>query len=288
MITSQTITHKPAVFFHSIKEPAFFLEELQYDWDMATEDTLLRTDNYRIILVKEGHCYCETENTSVMLSPGHIGIIPPKQLHKIVPDTMSKGYIFSFGYDFLKIAVNTPAVTVSGLTHGFADSYILTVTPVQMQQVITVAEQIADEYRSASMLKEEMIRSLFRVFMLYLWRVRTENGNIDHSRSPSLLRRFLDLLEDHYRTLKMPADYADLLSVTPAYLNKVIKKSCGFTTSYFIQQRVVAEAKRLIMYSELSLKEVSYKLGFEDASHFSKFFKKFTGESYTEFRKHAA
>jgi len=286
MITSRTLAHQPAVFFRNIKEPAFFIEALQYDWNVLTSDTLSRTDNYKIILLNEGGCDCNTENTSMHLSAGDISIIPPRQLHSIMPDANADGYVFSFSYDFLKLAVNTPAVTISDMTPGFSDSYTLAITPDEMQQIITVARQMMIEYQSASTLKEEMLRSLFRVFMLFLWRVRTANGNVDHSRSPSLVKRFLNLLEDHYETLKMPADYADLLAVTPAYLNKVIKKSCGFTTSYFIQQRVVAEAKRLVMYSELSLKEISYRLGFEDASHFSKFFKKFTGESYTEFRRH--
>jgi YesN/AraC family two-component response regulator len=110
-------------------------------------------------------------------------------------------------------------------------------------------------------------------------------GDLDYNRCPPLVKRFFALLEDYFLTLKMPADYADLLAVTPAYLNELVKRSCGFTTSYCIQQRIVAEAKRLIMNSELSLKEISYRLGFDDASHFSKFFKKFTGKRYSDFRR---
>lgn len=83
----------------------------------------------------------------------------------------------------------------------------------------------------------------------------------------------------------MVTDYADELIVTPNYLNEVIKKITGFPASHHIQQRIVLEAKRQAAYSNLSMKEVAYQLGFDDMAHFSKFFKNASGQSFTDFKK---
>jgi AraC family transcriptional regulator, transcriptional activator of pobA len=79
--------------------------------------------------------------------------------------------------------------------------------------------------------------------------------------------------------------YANELFVSPNYLTDVVKKVTGHSASYHIQQRTVQEAKRLIMYDEVTMKMVASSLGFEDLSHFSKYFKKAAGMNFTDFRK---
>jgi AraC family transcriptional activator of pobA len=76
-----------------------------------------------------------------------------------------------------------------------------------------------------------------------------------------------------------------VISVTPNYLTEVVKKVTGNSASYHIQQRMVQEAKRLAMYSDANMKDIAYTLGFDDLSHFSKFFKNAAGMNFTEFKK---
>jgi AraC-like DNA-binding protein len=85
----------------------------------------------------------------------------------------------------------------------------------------------------------------------------------------------------------MVADYAAGFAVTPNYLNEIIKKSSGIPASEHIKQRVVLEAKRLAAYSDASMKEIAYSLGFDDVAHFSKYFKNVTGINFSDFKKNA-
>lgn len=78
-----------------------------------------------------------------------------------------------------------------------------------------------------------------------------------------------------------------MLAVTRDYLNESLKRRAGFTTSYFIHQWIIIEAKRLNTYSDVTLKEIAFQLGFDDLSQFSKFFKKASGLRFTEFKKKA-
>ncbi len=76
-----------------------------------------------------------------------------------------------------------------------------------------------------------------------------------------------------------------ILFVTPNYLNEIIKKITGYSAGYHIRQRITLEAKRMALYSDNSMKEIAYNLGFLDCAHFSKFFKTITGSNFTEFKK---
>ena len=95
------------------------------------------------------------------------------------------------------------------------------------------------------------------------------------------------LVERNLTKRKSVRDYAHDLSVTPNYLNEVVKKVTGNQAYYHIQQRKVLEAKRQAIYHGMSMKEVAYYLGFEDQSHFSRFFKVRTGSNFTAFKKEA-
>ncbi|MBL4658385.1 MAG: helix-turn-helix domain-containing protein [Flavobacteriales bacterium] len=82
----------------------------------------------------------------------------------------------------------------------------------------------------------------------------------------------------------MVKEYADLLSTTSEHLNGETKKVRGKTASDLISDRIILEAKRLLMYSEFSNKEIAYFLNYEDPSYFSRFFKNKIGISPSEFR----
>ncbi|VAX18427.1 Transcriptional regulator, AraC family [hydrothermal vent metagenome] len=81
------------------------------------------------------------------------------------------------------------------------------------------------------------------------------------------------------------SDYAKELFVTPDHLNRIVKLLTGKTTKEFIQSRISVEAKRMFYLSNLSIKEIGYKLGFSEPANFSAFFKKCTGKSPSTFKK---
>ncbi|MDP1622498.1 MAG: helix-turn-helix domain-containing protein [Bacteroidales bacterium] len=92
-----------------------------------------------------------------------------------------------------------------------------------------------------------------------------------------LFNEFRNLLNRRFAELKTPKEFALLLNITPNYLNAVCKEICNKTVSEIIQERVILEAKRLLVHSGLSVSEISYQLGFEDNSYFGRYFKKAVG-----------
>jgi len=85
----------------------------------------------------------------------------------------------------------------------------------------------------------------------------------------------------------MPSFYADKLNVTANYLNKICKREVGKTAGDMIRKRIIIEAQRYLHYTNLTINEIAFDLGFENASYFITFFKKQTYFTPEQFRKNA-
>lgn len=105
------------------------------------------------------------------------------------------------------------------------------------------------------------------------------------TRPAELSMKFKKLLNENIRNYKSPADYANMLHISGAYLNESLKKITGSPVSFWIKYKIVIEAKRLLYFSDLNVKQIADDLGFENHSYFSRFFNKETGMTALTFRK---
>ena len=93
------------------------------------------------------------------------------------------------------------------------------------------------------------------------------------------------MLTTELKREKSPSAYAGMLNITEGYLNEAVRRVTGMNVSAYIRSQVVTEAKRELMYTSLSAKEIAYSLGYDDYVYFSKLFKKAAGVSPVEYRK---
>ncbi len=100
-----------------------------------------------------------------------------------------------------------------------------------------------------------------------------------------LLNNFQTLIDQNFKTKKLPKEYAELLYITPNHLNALCKDVLATSAGELIRSRIVLEAKRLLVNKEISVTEIAYLLNFQDASYFVKFFKKYTEFTPEQFRK---
>jgi AraC-like DNA-binding protein len=103
-----------------------------------------------------------------------------------------------------------------------------------------------------------------------------------------LFTRFLKSVSEHFLTVKKVADYANMLHVSADHLTRTIKVHSDKTANELIDEMILREAKAYLLYSELSIAEISYQLGFADPSHFNKFFRKLGGSTPFQFRSKPA
>ena len=99
-----------------------------------------------------------------------------------------------------------------------------------------------------------------------------------------LLRDFRDLVDEKFQSWHKVKDYAAHLHITAKHLSKTVKDICGRSAKQLIQDRLTLEAKRLLIHTDLPVKQIAFHLGFDQPLHFSAFFKKTTMTSPTKYR----
>lgn len=110
--------------------------------------------------------------------------------------------------------------------------------------------------------------------------------------SPSVTKRsaiityeFKTLLSANYRSMKQPSQYAAKMNISPIYLYEAVKQTTGQSVSHYIHNEIVIQAKRLLFYTDRSVKEIALELGYEDYAYFTRLFTKTSKLSPTQFRK---
>lgn len=104
------------------------------------------------------------------------------------------------------------------------------------------------------------------------------------SRFDVITKAFKAILERNFITAKKPAEYAQSLNISSSYLNECVKNTTGYPVSHHIHQRIILEAKRLLCYSDKSVKEIASELGYDDYPYFSRLFTKVTAMTPVTFR----
>ena len=135
--------------------------------------------------------------------------------------------------------------------------------------------------------KEALLSTLSSMFYLLMgvWRKREESQeSTQTNRSKIIFDQFIKLVSEYHTQYRNVGFYADKLCLTPKYLSKLIKNATGRSAPDWIDQYVILEAKNLLKYSGVTIKEIVYRLNFPKQSVFYKFFKARTGMTPTEYR----
>ena len=107
----------------------------------------------------------------------------------------------------------------------------------------------------------------------------------DNNRLTTITHQFKALLATHFSTQKLPSQYAALLHLSAAYLNEAVKATTGMSVTACIQQEVITQAQRLLFYTNRSVKEIAFELGYDDPAYFTRLFTRITKSTPSAFRK---
>ena len=223
------------------------------------------------------------------IEPRSIFFVSPLQVHQVVTDPGPKGLVILFTREFLQMnSIREDFISNLRLFRDSDETPPLPLNEMVSLQLMTFADAMNKAFKSTDAMKFETIGAYLKLFLIAC------NGqcslfpdsntqNIEVGRS--LVQRFKGLVEQHFTEWHQVQDYAKELNVSPGYLNEVISSAIHKPAKEYIQNRLILETKRLSLFTSKSIKEIGYDLGFGDPSHFSKFFKSFTGNSIGEFRE---
>jgi len=239
-----------------------------------------RDDHYMFIIQTEGTFHWELDFTNIILSGSSAYYIAPGQVHRYIgQDNCTGWFVFM---DPLLISEKYTKILNTWLNINQG----VTITPENLIfSIIRVFESLIKQKKE--FFQNQLEYSLAdTVLGLFTGALVQQHGaeKLVGGQKYQTVYHFKHLLQSRYKEFKQAKDYAAFLNITPLYLNEIVKQITGFTVSYWIQQTIVLEAKRLLYYSKLDIKQVAFELGYEDHTYFSRFFKKNTGITATDFR----
>ncbi|MHB0755706.1 AraC family transcriptional regulator [Polaribacter sp. M15] len=219
-------------------------------------------------------------------SKGTVLAIRKDQIHRFYSNKNVKGYLLLFKEEFLNSYLNEHQVA---MTIQMFNEWIIspktqlnTTEYVKFLQLLIQIEKeftnISDDYSL------KIIRSQLHVLITLIHRAKSKGYNkVQLSGYLKEFIKFQSLLEKNYSNSKKVHFYADKLGFSSKKLNIVVKFIANKSAKVFIDDLVIIKAKKYLLHSNLSIKEVSYKIGFKDPANLCKYFKKhtqFTPEAY--------
>lgn len=219
--------------------------------------------------------------------PGQIYFMTPGQVHAWHFNNKVEGYIINFSDNYIhSLLMNAHYLDQFSFFSGNAAEQVVQIPARERKAVEQMLESILKEDQSGGELKDDMIRTAMIQLFIQVNRLVTPKEKAPAASYNSvLLKNFQKLIELHFREKKLTRDYAAMLFVTPNHLNALSKHVTGKPAGELIRDRIVLEAKRLLVNAGMSIAELATELGFEDNSYFTKFFRKYTGQTPESFRK---
>ena len=151
---------------------------------------------------------------------------------------------------------------------------------IEFRYVLNLYEQLNMEYKNRRSGYKEVAKHLL-IQLLYI--MKREKLSIPKAevknRAQQISNKFLSLVEENFQEYKSVKSYADILNITPKHLSETTKECLGESALHFIHKRVIKEVQYLLCYSDMSIKQISSYLDFENISDFGRFFKHHEGLS---------
>ncbi|WP_164998505.1 AraC family transcriptional regulator [Chryseobacterium sp. 3008163] len=239
-----------------------------------------RDDGYTFHIIEKGVIHIEIDFQKYEIHAPSVVYMHPNQVHRIL--------------DFEKITVCSLSVKDENLNPDYL-KLLEEIAPAKPLELTNETNStLSDIFRLCynfsiqknnklhySLLKDSCNTLVAFLISQFLDQNKPESN---FSRFEIVAKSFKLLLEKNYCNSKSPSGYADQLNISTSYLNECVKNTTGSSVSQHIKNRVVLEAKRMLYHSEKSIKEISFELGYDDHSYFSRLFTKAAGISALAFQ----
>lgn len=247
---------------------------------LGRSDYSHRRDYHIFILAEKGSACIEIDFEKYIIKTPYVLYIHPNQVHRVVKNEKADFYIVGISNEnlnpeYLKLLEHLIAVKPLRLK-----SDVFSIVHQSVSLCVNIFERKHDKLYPSSL--KDCCNTLVALLVSQYLEQTTPTDRL--SRFDFITKEFQILLERDFTSIKRPADYAAAMNISTPYLNECVRNATGFSVSHQIQQRIILEAKRLLYYSDKSVKEIANELGYDDYAYFSRFFTKVVGMTALTFR----
>lgn len=237
---------------------------------------------YVLVYCTGGRLLMMVDGKELELKAGQVLTITSGQVHHIAKAVKATGFLLEFTLDFFcKDDTDIELIFHNGLFCHFAMNEVISVDKriVENQLLLIQQELLKKPYQYLI-----SVHSRVELILVAINRAKVSRGD-EIWKPDALFLKFLELVRNNFEHNYPLSHFAKTLGTTASKLNELAKLHAGKTAQNVIYGLITSEAKRLLTYGDLSIKEVAYQLGFNDPFYFSNFFKKqtsFSPKSYKE------
>lgn len=239
-------------------------------------------DFYHLVLFTRGSGSHIIDFTSFTVQPYQLYFMAPGQVHSWYFRPGVDGYIVHFSAAFFHaFLLDHDYLERFPFFSGESRDQVIDIPPDSRKQITEIFG-----YMLADVTRHDMVRTLLLQLFLLTEKIAAPRGLQQVPQQKQLvLRNFRQLINKHFRSIKLPKQYAELLYITPNHLNALCQELLGRTAGELIRQRILLEAKRMLTNADMTVTQIAYDLNFQDNSYFNRFFRKYQGITPDDFRK---
>ncbi|UPQ90282.1 4-hydroxyphenylacetate catabolism regulatory protein HpaA [Vibrio sinaloensis] len=238
---------------------------------------------YQIHVILEGTTHVVLDQGHYSLSGPTLFFTPPTVPHSFVTDDHAHGFV---------ITASQPLVwRLLDIEIGRSDAAATAMQPFcarldNPSKVVSLFEQLLLEQQSQQLLGDVASHALLQLVLIEVMRHANTQPVSTPFRSAdvTLFNQFNQMIEQHYKQHLTLPEYAEQLGVTTARLNDICRKISGLSSKRLVAERLMQEARRLLLLTPIPVSQVAYELGYQDPAYFARFFKKQIGQTASDFR----
>nr|WP_256832820.1 helix-turn-helix domain-containing protein [Pseudomonas oleovorans] len=239
-------------------------------------------DLLQLLYVQAGEAELEIEGQVRQVDRASLQVVPALCVHGFRFSRDVQGYVLSLAQPLVEQLAQP-------LGLQWLQAPVCFEVDEQRRYLDALFESISQEYGRLQPARELMLQSLISVLLVAVARrqlARSEAQEPADGRGREHVQSFVQLLERHFREHLPIEHYASRLGISTAHLNALCRRLAGQSALQLINQRLLLEAKRCLVYTTMTVSQVSDSLGFSEPGYFSRFFKRGTGLAPKAFRLH--
>ena len=194
---------------------------------------------------------------------------------------------WQFNREFYCIIDHDSEVSCVGFLFSSTDHLFVKLSDEDRHKLQLLSDIFIQEFKTSDNIQNEMLLVLLKRLIIYVTRL-AKSGYVPAKKQQDerfhLIRKFNLLVESHFKSEHSVSFYAQQLCKSPKTISNLFAIFNQKPPSQIIQERIIVEARRLLHYTDRSIKHITFELGFEEVSYFSNFFKNNTGMSPSDFR----
>lgn len=280
-------TYKLIDFFEGkLKVPEFHINKLE---EMPPLPSRIKSphkhDFMELFIVTDGIVKHNVDFKQFNIDKNNLFFISKGQFHMWVKTIKPlKGYRLMFSESFFdNTFINSNFLFELIYINNIYFTPLITVHEKEQPSLYTLFDLLYKEYKRERLKKQALQANLY-LLLVDIQRISMAEQTVAVSHHISIYRQFILLLDSNFHLNKKIDFYSDKLNISAAQLNRIVLKIAHVPIGQVISQRIILEAKRLLVTSSLSINEISYKIGLDDPSYFIRLFKKKEAQTPSEYR----